>query len=98
MATNFAVMVYAPGAGNSQSTGAASSAAVDVGAGTTRIIVTCDQDAHIRFGTSAVGAAVATDWPIWARIPQVFDITNAGHYFRVIRDSANGTLYWALVQ
>ncbi len=101
MATNAAVQVYAPEAtiaANKQSISGTTTAAVNVGTGTTRIMITCDQDAHIRFGPSTVTAAVTTDWPLWARVPQIFDIKSANHYFTAIRDSADGSLYWVIVQ
>mgnify|MGYP000959800095 CR=1 FL=1 len=98
MAQNFAVMSYGPRAGTAVSVSAASTSAQDLGAGTTRVVISSTTLCHIIFGDSSVAAAQSTDYPLQPNTDYVFDIAPFCRYFRVIRDSASGTLTWAVVQ
>lgn len=52
---------------------------------------------HVLFGTSAVANPTTSSWPVPAgqyvtwRVPANSDIT----HFKVIRNAADGTLYWS---
>lgn len=92
-----AVAVTAPiGAPTTTAFTSTSTAAIDLGNGTVRVIMQATEACYIRFGESDVGAALTSDWPINADVPYVFDINPGNRYFRVIRASTDGNLVWAL--
>lgn len=79
---------------------AASSSAVQIhsgGKGKYIVYFTPTQDCHIKFGTSTVGAATTSDWPLYAKKLARLVISDDSNYFTVIRDSADGTLDWFVV-
>lgn len=49
---------------------------------------------YILFGESNVAAADNSAWPLAAGQPIVLTISKQTAYFRVIQDSASGTLFW----
>lgn len=76
----------------------ASTAAIATGASAngTGIYITlvCSQDAHIRFGPAAVGAATTSDYLLRSGIAEEFWCEgNEDTHFRVIRDAVDGSLY-----
>ena len=91
---NFAVMVFGPKAGTQVSVAAASTSAQSV-IGQTKIVISCTTLCHIIFGGTTVAAAQSTDYPLQPNTDYVFDVTPGRDHFRVIRDSADGTLIWA---
>jgi hypothetical protein len=59
------------------------------------VTMVCSQDAHVRFGTSAVAAATTSDWLLRAGVAEEFWCeSNDDTHFRAIRDAVDGTLYW----
>lgn len=94
MSQNFAVMVFGPKAGTQVSVTAASTSAQSL-VGQTRVVISSTTLCHIIFGGSSVAAAQSTDYPLQPSTDYVFDVTPGRDYFRVIRDSADGTLTWA---
>lgn len=93
---NAAVMVFGPLAGTQVSVTSTSTAAQSL-AGKTRVVISCTTLCHIIFGGTTVAAAQSTDYPLQPNTDYVFDIVSGRDNFRVIRDSADGTLTWASV-
>ena len=58
------------------------------------VYFTPTQDCYLRFGTSSVGAASSSHWPLIANKRVRIIISNDSNYFTVIRKSADGLLYW----
>lgn len=94
---------HANGASHAQASGtpvaytAVSSAAQAIGntAQNEYIIICATTDCHIRFGKGDPGAATANDMIVPAKQFVRFDLRkDQEDNFRVIRDSADGTLYW----
>lgn len=84
-------------AGNAVSTTVTSTTAQDLGEGATRIAISVTQTVRIRFGEATVGAAVATDFPLYSGRVYVLGVVPGRRYFRAIRESADGVLTWARV-
>jgi hypothetical protein len=89
------------GANNTVATAAASTAAQSLGQVSPGngsgfyVTMVCTQDAHIRFGISTVAAATASDYLLRAGIGEEFWCESSDDtHFRVIRDTADGTLHW----
>ena len=91
------VKIYGPGAGTSVAFSGTSTAAQDLGDQTQRVMITVSGTARVRFGDANVGAAVSTDQALFASQNYVFDVSPGTRYFRVIQDTASGTLIWAKV-
>lgn len=59
------------------------------------VTMVCTQDAHVRFGISTVGASTTSDYLLRAGVAEEFWCeSNLDTHFRVIRDTADGTLHW----
>lgn len=89
------------GANNTVATSAASSAAQSLGQVSPGngsgfyVTMVCSQDAHIRFGLITVGPATASDYLMRAGVAEQWFIVNPEDVaFRIIRDTADGTLYY----
>jgi len=91
------IKIYGPLAGNSVAFSGTSTAAQDLGDQTQKVMITVTGTARVRFGDSSVGAAVSTDQALYSSQNYVFDVSPGTRYFRVIQDSASGTLIWAKV-
>lgn len=91
------IKIYGPLAGNSVAFSGTSTAAQDLGDQTQKVMITVTGTARVRFGDSNVGAAVSTDQALYSSQNYVFDVSPGTRYFRVIQDSASGTLIWAKV-
>lgn len=79
--------------------GSASSAATPIGLATNGtgayFTFVSSGDAHIRFGGANVAAATANDYLLRAGIADEFWCeANEDGYFTVLRDTADGSLYW----
>lgn len=79
---------------------ATSTAAVQIHSGGTgkyivRFLPT--QNCFIKFGDANVVAATSSDWPLIANQAVLLEISSDSNYFRVIRSSADGTLFWSVV-
>ena len=91
------IKIYGPLAGTAVAVSGTSTAAQDLGDQTQKIMITVTATVRIRFGDASVGAAVSTDQALYASQNYVFDVAPFTRYFRVIQDSASGTLTWAKV-
>lgn len=91
------IKIYGPLAGTAVSVTGTSTAAQDLGDQTQKVMITVTATVRIRFGDANVGAAVSTDQALYASQNYVFDVSPGTRYFRVIQDSASGTLTWAKV-
>lgn len=96
MSQNFSVYRYGPTAGTSVSVTATSTNAAQI-TGCIRIVMNSTVKAHIIFGGSLVAAAQTSDFPMAANTDYVFEVAPGRDYYRIIRDSADGTLIWAPV-
>jgi hypothetical protein len=91
------IKIYGPLAGNSVAFSGTSTAAQDLGDQTQKVMITVTGTVRVRFGDANVGAAVSTDQALYSSQNYVFDVSPGTRYFRVIQDSASGTLIWAKV-
>lgn len=90
------VRITAPGPGQNNGSplsSTASSANQAIPAGAKKIVLIGTQDFHVRFGSGAQ-TAVANDLLVPSKQFAVFDLLNGQDNFAVIRDSADGTVYW----
>lgn len=71
--------------------------AIGAGPGANLLRMTPSTACRIRFGTSGLGAASASDAPLEAGVQRIFTIGNDCTHFRVIRQTADGVLTWDVV-
>lgn len=90
--TNNAPELVTPTAFTSTSTNAIAMAPLSPGKHV--VYFTPTQDCYIKFGTSSVGAATSSSWPLVANKRIRVIIANDCNYFTVIRKSSDGLLYW----
>lgn len=84
---------------NIQAVSSSSTSAVALGlsvsSGGEWVTLVSTEDAHIRFGTSGVGAATTSDYFLPAGQERAFYcLVNEDTHFRVIRATADGNLHW----